>query len=123
MEAIDVSWLSIIPPILAIGLALWTKEVISSLLIGILSGTLIYAFNTGGGVIKALDITFALMSQKIGDNAPILLFLGFLGALVAVITMAGGSRAYGDWASKKIKSRTGAQLATSALGCLIFIDD
>lgn len=123
MEAIDVGWLSLLPPIIAIALALITKEVISSLLIGIFSGTLIYAFSTGGGVVKAFDVTFSLMGGKIGDNASIILFLGFLGALVAVITMAGGSKAYGDWASKKITSRKGALLSTSALGVLIFIDD
>lgn len=123
MEAIDVGFLSIIPPIIAIGLALLTKEVISSLIIGILSGTFIYAINTGGGLVKTLDVTFGLMAERMGANASIILFLAFLGALVAVITMAGGSRAYGNWASSKIKSRKGAQLATSALGALIFIDD
>ncbi|MGL4343758.1 MAG: Na+/H+ antiporter NhaC family protein [Cellulosilyticaceae bacterium] len=123
MEAIDVGLLSILPPLIAIGLALLTKEVISSLIVGILSGTMIYAFNTGGGVVKGIDVTFALMAEKLGDNASIILFLGFLGALVAVITMAGGSRAYGDWASNKIKSKKGAQLGTSFLGGLIFIDD
>nr|WP_307993252.1 Na+/H+ antiporter NhaC family protein [uncultured Niameybacter sp.] len=123
MEAIDIGWLSILPPIIAITLALVTKEVISSLIVGILSGTLIYAFNTGGGIVKALDVTFALMAEKLGDNASIILFLGFLGALVAVITMAGGSKAYGEWAGNKIKSRRGAQLGTALLGGLIFIDD
>lgn len=123
MEAIDIGWLSILPPILAIGLALVTKEVISSLIVGILSGTLIYAFNTGGGIVKAIDVTFGLMAEKMGSNASIILFLGFLGALVAVITMAGGSRAYGDWATSKIKSKKGAQLGTSLLGMLIFVDD
>ncbi|MGL4362911.1 MAG: Na+/H+ antiporter NhaC family protein [Cellulosilyticaceae bacterium] len=123
MEAIDIGWLSILPPLIAIGLALITKEVISSLIVGILSGTMIYAFNTGGGVVKGLDVTFSLMSQKLGDNAPIIIFLGFLGALVAVITMAGGSRAYGDWATKKITTKKGAQLGTSLLGTMIFIDD
>ena len=123
MEAIDVGFLSIIPPIIAIVLALVTKEVISSLLVGIFSGTLIYAFSTGGGLVEAANITFSLMGEKIGDNASIILFLSFLGALVAVITMAGGSRAYGQWASEKIKSKKGAQLGTSVLGLLIFIDD
>ena len=123
MDAIDVGWLSIIPPMIAIVLALMTKEVISSLIIGILSGTFIYAFHTGGGVVTAVHVTTSLMAEKLGENSAILLFLGFLGALVAVITMAGGSRAYGEWASKKIKSKAGAQLGTSLLGILIFIDD
>lgn len=123
MDMIDVGWLSILPPIIAIALALVTKEVISSLIIGILSGTFIYAFSTGGGIVKGIDVTFALMAEKLGGNASIILFLAFLGALVAVITMAGGSRAYGEWASKKITTRKGAQLGTSLLGLLIFIDD
>lgn len=123
MDMIDVGWLSILPPVIAIVLALITKEVVSSLLIGILSGTLIYAFNTGGGFVKAVDVTFGLMAEKLGGNASIILFLGFLGALVTVVTMAGGSRAYGEWAGKKIKSKVGAQLGTTVLGGLIFIDD
>ena len=123
MEAMNVGWLSIIPPLIAIGLALITKEVISSLIIGILSGTFIYAFASGGGIVEGFSIAVNLMAEKLSANTSIILFLGFLGALVAVITMAGGSRAYGNWAVMKIKSRKGAQLATSALGCLIFIDD
>lgn len=123
MEAIDVGWLSLVPPLLAIGLALITKEVISSLLIGVFAGAMIYVAYTGGNIVTAASVAFRLMSEKIGDNASILIFLGLLGALVAIITMAGGSRAYGNWAASKIKTRQGAQLATSVLGCLIFIDD
>ncbi len=116
----DYSWLSIIPPIIAIALALLTKEVISSLLIGILSGVLIYS---GGNVINAVESLFVIMGDKIGGNAFIVLFLCLLGALVAVVTKAGGSYAYGNWAANKIKKRSGAMLATSALGALIFVDD
>ena len=123
MEMIDAGWLSIVPPIIAITLALITKEVISSLIIGVLSGTFIYAFSTGGGVVGGLEVTFNLMATELGNNASIILFLAFLGSLVAVITMAGGSRAYGDWAGNKIKSKKGAQLGTSLLGGLIFVDD
>ena len=96
----EFGWLTILPPIIAIVLALITKEVISSLLIGILSGTLIYArFD----VIQAVDTTFGIMAEKLGGNASIILFLALLGALVCVITKAGGSAAYGEWAAKKIK--------------------
>lgn len=127
MDPIQVGFLSIIPPIIAIGLALATKEVISSLIIGIFSGTFIYAMNTSSGfmgvLVKTVDTTMALMSDKLSGNIPIVLFLSMLGALVVVITKAGGSKAYGEWASSKIKSRVGASLATSALGALIFIDD
>lgn len=124
--AVQVGFLSVLPPIIAIGLALVTKEVISSLIIGILSGTLIYSIFTASGLgiaVRTFSTATQLMATKMGDNAAIILFLAILGALVAVITMAGGSKAYGDWASSKIRSRVGAQLATSALGVLIFIDD
>lgn len=127
MEAINVGFLSVIPPIIAIGLALFTKEVISSLIIGIISGTFIYSLYTTTGIlniaVSTVDITTKLMTSKMADNSSILLFLGLLGALVTIITKAGGSKAYGDWASKKIKTRTGAQLSTALLGMLIFIDD
>ena len=112
--------LSIVPPIVAIALALITKEVITSLLIGILSGGLIY---TGGNIISALETVFELMGTKLGDNALMLVFLTMLGSLVMVMNMAGGSFAYGKWGSKKIKSKKMAKLATSFLGMLIFIDD
>lgn len=123
MEALEVmnyGWLSILPPIIAIALALTTKEVISSLLIGILSGALIYSH---GNPVLMVENTVAIMGERMAGNVNILIFLGLLGALVVVITKAGGSAAYGNWAVQKIKTRKGASLATSALGCLIFIDD
>jgi len=117
----------VLPPILAIGLALITKEVITSLTLGVLSGAFIYACYTAGGVMSVITQTFNIsisyMSECFGGNAAMVIFLALLGALVAVITMAGGSRAYGEWAASKVKSRSMAQIATSALGFLIFIDD
>lgn len=127
MDSIDVGILSLIPPLIAIILALKTKEVISSLIIGILSGTFIYSINTVDGFFnvatKTISVTTSLMTNKLADNGSIIIFLGFLGALVMVITKAGGSKAYGEWAVKKIKSRSGAKLSTSLLGTLIFVDD
>ena len=127
METINAGIFSLIPPIIAIGLALATKEVISSLIIGIISGTFIYSLNITNGFInvtvKTGEVTMSLMAEKLAGNISIVLFLAMLGALVVVITKAGGSRAYGNWASTKIKTRVGASLATSALGALIFIDD
>ena len=123
MEALtlpNAGWLSILPPIIAIVLALITKEVISSLLIGIFAGALIYA---NGNPIQMLETSFGVMGEKIGGNVNILIFLGLLGSLVVIVTKAGGSNAYGNWAAQKIKSRKTAALATSALGMLIFIDD
>lgn len=123
MEALQMphfGWWSILPPLIAIILALITKEVLSSLIIGILAGALIYSH---GNPITTLVNTFTIMGDKIGGNANILIFLGLLGAIVVLVTRAGGSAAYGQWAIHHIKTRRGASLATAALGCLIFIDD
>ncbi|MCL1817182.1 MAG: Na+/H+ antiporter NhaC family protein [Clostridiales bacterium] len=123
MESIDVGFISILPPLIAIVLALLTKEVISSLVVGILSGTFIYTIHTGGSATAMFSNTIALLSGKLADNADIIIFLSLLGALVAVVTLAGGSRSYGQWAAKRLKNRKGAQAATSGLGLLIFVDD
>ena len=111
---------SILPPVIAIVLALITKEVYMSLLIGILSGALLY---TKFGIISSIETTFQIMGDKIGGNADILIFLVLLGILVALITKSGASKAYGDWASRSIKTKKGSLLATAALGVLIFVDD
>lgn len=116
---------SIIPPLVAIALALITKEVIFSLLIGIMSGALIYSQFAGLGPLGIFTVTMDMMITKLsdGDNAAMIIFLALLGALVALVTKAGGSNAYGIWASKKIKSQRSAGLLTVILGILIFIDD
>ena len=113
---------ALLPPIIAIALALITKEVYSSLFIGILSGALIYSnFNVWGMV----TTTFDVMIGKLSDswNVGILIFLVILGMMVSLINKAGGSAAYGRWAETHIKSRAGALLSTVVLGVLIFIDD
>lgn len=101
---------ALIPPIVAIALALITKEVYFSLLIGILSGAL---FFTGFNPVTTVETTFTIMGEKIGSNANILIFLVLLGILVALMAKSGASRAYGNWASRAIKSKRGALLATS----------
>ncbi|NCB28563.1 MAG: Na+/H+ antiporter NhaC family protein [Clostridia bacterium] len=111
---------SLLPPIIAIALALLTKEVYMSLMIGILSGALLFA---GFNPLHAVETTFTIMGEKIGGNVNILVFLVLLGILVALITKSGASKAYGEWASRTIKTRRGALLATSLLGTLIFVDD
>lgn len=111
---------TILPPLLAIALALWTKEVYFSLLAGIVSGALMYAnFNPLG----ALETTFTVLGEKVGENSNILIFLVLLGMLVALMNKSGATRAYGRWAARSIKSKRGALAATSALGVLIFVDD
>lgn len=118
--------IALLPPVIAIILALITKEVYSSLFVGIFSGALLYAnfnleltvntifFNEDGGMLYKIADTF---------NAGILVFLVMLGILVALMNRAGGSEAFGKWASKHIKTRIGAQVATVFLGMLIFVDD
>lgn len=114
---------ALIPPLIAIVLALITKEVYSSLFIGIVVGGL---FLTDFHPVAAMETIFneGLVSQLSDPyNVGILVFLVFLGIIVAMMNKAGGSAAFGEWASKHVKSRVGAQLCTIALGVLIFIDD
>ena len=116
------TFLSLLPPIIAIALALITKEVYSSLFIGILSGALIYSnLNVWGMLTNTCDVMIGKLSDS--WNVGILIFLVLLGMMVSLINKAGGSAAYGRWASKHIKTRTGAILSTALLGTLIFIDD
>ncbi|MDR0910154.1 MAG: Na+/H+ antiporter NhaC family protein [Spirochaetaceae bacterium] len=123
MEGINVGIWSVLPPVIAIALALITKEVIFSLVLGILSGAIIYSIAGGLGFVGIFQTTMDLMGAKLGENAAMVLFLALLGSLVALMTRAGGARAYGEWAVKKIKTTRAAGLTTALLGCLIFIDD
>ncbi|MCI2062546.1 MAG: Na+/H+ antiporter NhaC family protein [Eubacteriaceae bacterium] len=123
MDPVNVGFLSILPPIIAIVLALITKEVISSLMIGIFFGTFTYAIASHTGFMGAIQTTFDLMSSKIGDNAMMLIFLSLLGVIVVLTMTSGGSEAYGTWAATKIKNKKQALVATSVLGILIFVDD
>lgn len=115
------SFWALIPPVIAIGLALITKEVYSSLFIGILAGSIIGSNFTFTGTMDVL-VNDGLISAVSG-TAGIFIFLVVLGILVALVNKAGGSAAFGRWAQKHIKTRAGAMLATFALGVLIFIDD
>ncbi len=113
---------SLVPPVIAIGLALITKEVYMSLFIGIVTGALLYAkFSPIGALNAVFDVMTGELSNE--GNIGILIFLVFLGIIVALMTKAGGSAAYGQWANKGIKSRRGAMLSSFGLGCLIFVDD
>ncbi len=120
---IQTGWWSILPPIIAIVLALLTKEVYSSLFIGLFSGVLIYTFAGGGSIIAAASTTFDMMYSKIADNAYMIIFLALLWAVVSLVAKSGGSEAYGRWAGRRLKSRRSASFATSLLGVLVFIDD
>lgn len=119
----DFGWLSIIPPLVAIILAIITKEVMISLFFGIVSGLLIF---TNGNIIMTFTQTFELMVGKMADgewNARILLTVALLGALVGLLSRSGASRVFAQTAQRKVKSKRGAQLTTIAAGVFIFFDD
>ena len=135
MEFVGTFW-ALIPPIVAIVLALITKETFTSLFVGILVGALLLALQSG----SLLNIINYMIAGEFGEgddavgvgfitaisdswNAGIFVFLVMLGIMVAFVNAAGGSAAFGTWAAKRVKSRIGAQLATFFLGVLIFIDD
>ena len=117
------TWFSLLPPVIAIVLALLTKEVYSSLFIGILSGALLYADFGFSGTIDHLFVDGFIGALAGTSSIGIIMFLVVLGAITVLMNRAGGSAAFGRWAAKHIKTRVGAQLATIALGLLIFIDD
>ena len=117
---------ALVPAIVAIALALWTKEVYSSLFIGIVIGGLFYAIETAAGFPGFFNHIFSDgMIAQLSDswNAGILVFLVVLGIMVALMNKAGGSAAFGRWAKEHIKTKVGAQVATIILGIFIFIDD
>lgn len=124
-EAKGTLW-SLFPPVIAIGLALITKEVYSSLFVGILSGGIIYAVASGTGfegMFKAVVQDGLITNLSNAYNVGILVFLVVLGIIVVLMNKAGGSRAYGEWAAAHIKGRRGVALSTFFLGVLIFVDD
>ena len=126
-DLISTGFWSVVPPILALVLALVTKEVYSSLTIGVFSGMLIYQFTLNGvgvdQVVTSFTMVPQMMAEQIAGNGALILFLALLGALTVVIAMAGGSRAYGEWVSQHIKNARVAQVMTAILGIIIFVDD
>ena len=126
-ELISTGAWSIVPPLLALALALVTKEVYSSLTIGVFVGMVIYQFTLNGVGVDQLVTAFTdvpnAMALQIADNGALLLFLALLGALTVVIATAGGSRAYAEWVSIHIKNARAAQVLTGLLGIIIFVDD
>ncbi|MBQ7201209.1 MAG: Na+/H+ antiporter NhaC family protein [Eubacterium sp.] len=120
------TFFALLPPLVAIVMALITKEVYSSLFFGIIIGALLYANgNLELGLNTMLYADDSGLIKKLSDtwNVGILVFLVLLGIMVALMNEAGGSKAFGEWASKRIKTRVGAQMATFVLGVLIFVDD
>ena len=122
MESVYVGAWSLLPPVVAIVLALITKEVVFSLVAGVLSGTIIYASAAGlNPVVAPVNVMFELILGR--ADWYIMLFCFLLGSLVYLINASGGAKAYGRWSSKVIRSKTQSTLLTTLLGCLIFIDD
>ena len=109
-----------VPAIIAIVLALITKQVYLSLFAGIFVGAM---FLSNGEPLAAFQHIFETMAEQLGGNGGILVFLVVLGIFAVLMVKSGGSKAYGEWATHKIHTKQGAQLATVAFGCLIFVDD
>ena len=121
--ALYATFWSLIPPLIAIVLALISKEVYSSLAIGLIFGGLLASGLKFEGTMKAIFENGFVSVLSSAYNVGILIFLVILGMVVALMNKTGGSDAFGKWASKRIKTRVGAQLTSILLGCLIFIDD
>ena len=121
--AVYATFWSLVPPVVAIVLALITKEVYSSLFLGILVGALLYSGGNFEGTVNQIFSGGLISVLSSSSNVGILVFLVILGTMVSLMNRAGGSAAFGRWASKHIKTRVGAELATILLGILIFIDD
>ena len=122
-ESVQNTFWALVPPLVAISLALATKEVYSSLFVGVVTGGLLYSgFNFEGTINHVYtDGVIAVLSDSY--NVGILIFLVILGIIVSLMNKSGGAAAFGRWAQSKIKNKVGAQLATIGLGVLIFIDD
>ncbi|MBQ6247443.1 MAG: Na+/H+ antiporter NhaC family protein, partial [Kiritimatiellae bacterium] len=121
----DAGLWTILPPLLAIVLALLTKEVVFSLFLGILAGLGIYAVQAPLPIHQFPVALVSLVRGSIGDgeHLSVLVFAFFMGPLIAVMTRAGGAQAFGKWAVKNLKSAAGAQVATVVFGLLFFVDD
>ena len=114
---------SLVPPLVAIVLALLTREIVLSLFAAIFSGAAIHVCLTHGTIVGAFKTVVDLTCGKMSENMPMILFLCLLGALVSVVTRAGGAKAYGDWAFRRLKSKRSVNLMTILIGLIIFIDD
>ncbi len=123
VPAVYATFWALVPPVVAIGLALITKEVYSSLFVGVLMGGILYSGFSFEGTITHIFEDGMINVLSDSYNVGILIFLVILGAMVCLMNRAGGSAAFGQFAADHIKGRVGAELATILLGCLIFIDD
>ncbi len=116
----EATFWALVPPILAIIISLITKEVNLSLFVGIIVGALLY---TGGNLFSTATVTFDIMSNKVQGNMGVLIFIILLGMIVHLMNMSGATHKYAQWASKRLRTKKQALLATMALGIIIFVDD
>ncbi|WP_319582538.1 Na+/H+ antiporter NhaC family protein [uncultured Pseudodesulfovibrio sp.] len=123
MEQFNAGWLSLLPPCITIILALRTKEIVSSLFVGVLAGSLIYCVGIGNTPypLKTVEVAFQLIVSKVDFN--VIVFGSLLGSLIYLVAATGGTNAYARWATRRIKSKRSALLATTGLGVVMFIDD
>ena len=123
MEPVDAGFLSLVPPLTALVLAFVTKEVISSLLLGVLSGTIIYTILKRLPWFNAVSIVITLLVEKMSEEMEMIIFITLLGGLIIVMKDSGGSRAYGKWAIERVRSRKGTEFSAFFMSILFFVDD
>lgn len=121
LVCLDPKWYSLFPPILALILALITKNVVVSLSSGMMLGTIVFVGVNKGNFFEIFSVFFEILVDRIG--VPVIFFTSMLGSVIYVMSRAGGTQAYGEWSKKTIKTKWGAKLSTSVLGCLICFDD
>ena len=119
----DTGLWSLVPPVVAIALALMTREIVLSLIAAIVSGAVVHVATVHGDVLDVFKLFTDILGRKMAENMPMVLFLCLLGALVSVVTRAGGAKAYGEWAYRRLSSERAANLMTIVMGLIIFIDD
>ncbi|GMO70243.1 MAG: tetracycline efflux Na+/H+ antiporter family transporter Tet(35) [Treponemataceae bacterium] len=123
LATVNAELLAFVPILVAIIVVFISRDVIASMLIGVITGAVIYTTSLHAGVVGFLQLFFSSIFGSAEENIPLITFVFLLGAIVSVVTMSGGHLAYGRWIEKKMKTARGVSLATVALGILIFIDD
>lgn len=123
MEPVDAGFLSVVPPLIALVMAFITKEVITSILSGVFAGTIIYTIIKRLPWFNTISIVISLLVEKVSEEMEMVIFITLLGGLIIILKNSGGSRAYGLWAMKHVKSKIGTELSTVLMSVLFFVDD
>lgn len=122
-KPVDVGWLSLLPPILTMILAIITKEVVISLLLGTLLASVIYVVKVHGSVMEVAEVMFQMLFSRVSANMSICIFTFLMGALVSLIAKSGGTNAFGAWSDRFVHGRRGAMLVAFFSGLSLFLDD